>query len=104
MVIYFLIIITDVLLRTQQIDSSTYAWKEGFEDWQKIYQIEELKELILDNNSEMKDSINRNKIITMAQKGDNYLENYFLAGDGLWHVYDLKTKTWSKQSQVYMNY
>ena len=43
----------DVLLRTSEINSSTYAWKNGMKEWKLMHEIEEIKESILESTKEM---------------------------------------------------
>lgn len=88
------------MIRTHIISSNTYVWRDGFSDWQMIFQVDDLKELIMVTNTEVQDSITRNKIMSKVQKGDVYSENFYLGGDSYWHVYDLISKTWSKQEEV----
>ena len=41
----------DVKLRTNELNSQFHAWKEGMKEWRKIYEIDELKHLILGRQS-----------------------------------------------------
>lgn len=90
-----------MFIRTSIIDSHTYVWKEGMQDWAKIFQIEELKDYVNITHSEIAESLTRNKIQSLfSQKFDSTLENFYLSADGLWHIYNPITKTWSKQETV----
>ncbi len=95
--IYYL----DVLIRTNVLDSHTYVWKQGMTDWKKIYQIDELKDIIQHNHTEITESITRNKIQSAYLLNNNSsIENYYLGSDSLWHVYNPITKEWTSQENV----
>ena len=38
----------DVKYRTGELTSMYHAWKEGLKEWRRVYEIEELKHLIMD--------------------------------------------------------
>jgi len=78
-----------VFIRTNILDSHSYVWREGFQDWKKIYQTEDLKDLVTDTSTEVMESIMRNKIqSSLSQKleSSNSQQNFYLGGDGYWHV------------------
>eukprot|EP00347_Sterkiella_histriomuscorum_P022714 403337435 len=47
----------DVKFRTKEIHSSYLAWREDMPEWQKIYQINELKDKVMESANEMLDSV-----------------------------------------------
>jgi len=92
-----------VFIRTNILDSHSYVWREGFQDWKKIYQTEDLKDLVTDTSTEVMESIMRNKIqSSLSQKLESSTtqQNFYLGGDGYWHVFNPVTKTWHKQETV----
>ena len=97
------LIYLDVLIRTNILDSHTYVWKEGMSDWKKIYQIDELKDIVQHNHTEITESITRNKIQTAYSLNNNpSIDNYYLGADSLWHIYDHLTKEWTTQETVFI--
>ena len=75
------------------------------ENWKKIYQIDEFKEIISVSNNEIMESLMRSHIQTsLAQKLDkvNTNDNFYFGSDGFWHIYNPITKQWYKQSHVYI--
>jgi HIV Tat-specific factor 1 len=94
----------DVLMRTNSIDSNTYVWREGMEDWLRIFQVEELKDIVSTTHTEIQESLIKNKIQTVYAtfgKGEsasnNSIDNFFFGADGFWHVYNPITKVWTIQ-------
>jgi HIV Tat-specific factor 1 len=93
----------DVLMRTNLIDTNTYVWKEGMEDWKKIFQVGELKDIVNTTHTEIQESLIRSKIQASFTTGtshkseNNGVENYYFGADGLWHVYNPITKAWTNQ-------
>ena len=97
------IFILDVFIRTNILDSHSYVWREGFQDWKKIFQTEDLKELVNDTTTEVMESIMRNKIqssLSAKLESSANQTNFYLGGDGLWHVFNPLTKNWHKQENV----
>jgi hypothetical protein len=71
------------------------------EDWKKIYLVDELKGIISNTETEISESITRNKIQTaLAMNKDSNIENYYFSADGFWHVYNPITKQWIIQDYV----
>lgn len=94
----------DVMMRTNAIDTSTYVWREGMDDWKKIFQIEELKDIANVTHTEIQESLIRTKIQSsynnLGQKIENSnIENYYFGSDGFWHVYNPITKIWTSQEK-----
>jgi HIV Tat-specific factor 1 len=93
----------DVLIRTNMIDTNTYVWREGMEDWKKIFQIGQLKDIVNITHTEIQESLIRSKIHASFSTGsslkpeNNGIENYYFGADGLWHVFNPITKVWSTQ-------
>lgn len=93
----------DVLIRTNLIDTNNYVWKEGMEDWKKIYQVNELKDIVNTTHTEMQESLIRSKIQASYCSGNNLksennlIENYYFGADGFWHVYNPISKVWTTQ-------
>jgi hypothetical protein len=93
----------DVLMRTNFIDTNTYVWKDGMQDWKKIFQIQELKDIVNTTHTEIQESLIRSKIqasfntATNHKSENNSVENYYFGADGLWHVYNPITKVWTTQ-------
>jgi HIV Tat-specific factor 1 len=92
----------DVLMRTNAINSNTYVWKDGMSEWRKIYELEELKDIASTTHTEIQESIIKTKIqnsFTLAGQKieNNTVDNFYFGSDGLWHVYNPTTKTWSMQ-------
>lgn len=77
-------------------------------EWKKIYQIEELKELINTSHTEITESLIRNQIQTSFSVGkpeiNSNKKNYYFSSDGYWHVYNPFMKIWTKQENVRKNY
>jgi hypothetical protein len=96
----------DVSVRTNILDSNSYLWKEGMEEWKKIYQIDELKSLVSSSNTEITESLLRNQIQeSYSQKAENNAtQNYYFGSDGWWHVYNPVTKSWTQQETVRIYY
>ncbi len=73
-------------------------------EWKKIYQIEELKEVISISHTEITESLIRNQIQTSFTIGKQEInsskKNYYFSSDGLWHVYNPFLKIWTKQENV----
>jgi hypothetical protein len=83
------------------IDSNTLVWKDGMGDWKKMYLVDELKEIICNTETEITESITRNKIQTAyAMNKDSKIDNYYFGVDGNWHVYNPLIKEWSTQDNV----
>jgi hypothetical protein len=83
------------------IDSNTYFWKEGMDDWKKLFQIDELKGIINSTQTEITESLNRTKIQSAySLNKDSNVGNFYLGADGLWHVYNPISKTWTSQEEV----
>lgn len=94
----------DVMLRTNAIDSNTYVWKDGMEDWKKIYQLEYLKDIASTTHTEIQESLIRTKIQNsfnnLGQKIENSaVDNYYFGADGFWHVFNPITKNWTTQEK-----
>lgn len=88
-------------MRTSNLDSNTYVWKEGLTEWKKIYMLEELKALVNTSHTEITESLIRNQIQTaFNQKLDSGKKNYYFSSDGYWHVYNAYLKIWTKQENV----
>jgi len=93
----------DVLIRTSMIDTNTYVWREGMEDWKKIYQVGQLKDIVNVTHTEMQESLIRSKIqasfstSSSLKSENNGIENYYFGADGLWHVFNPITKVWNTQ-------
>lgn len=45
----------DVKYRTQELASSTYAWREGLAEWQPLFSIDEIKQVLQASNDEVND-------------------------------------------------
>lgn len=92
----------DVLIRTNNLNSNSFVWKEGMSDWQKLYTVEDLKDLIITTSNEINESLLRNKIQTIFSQKDppTHEDNFYLGIDGFWHVFDPKSKQWSTQVNV----
>jgi hypothetical protein len=43
----------DVLLRTSEINSNTYVWKNGMAGWKLMVEIDEIKDSILESSKEI---------------------------------------------------
>jgi HIV Tat-specific factor 1 len=96
----------DVLMRTNTIDSNTYVWREGMDDWLRIFQVDELKDIVSTTHTEIQESLIKNKIQTLyanLSKGENpinnSIDNFFFGADGFWHVYNPITKLWTLQEK-----
>ena len=96
----------DVFIRTNTLDSNTYVWKAPMSTWKKIFQVDELKELINSTHTEVKESLIRNQIQMAYEQNlekQQSIENYFMSSDGFWHLYNPVTKEWTKQEEKPMS-
>ena len=73
-------------------------------EWKKIFQIDELKDLINTSHTEITESLIRNQIQTSFSIGkpdiNSNKKNYYFSSDGFWHVYNPFMKIWTKQENV----
>jgi HIV Tat-specific factor 1 len=98
----------DVMLRTNTIDSNTYVWREGMNDWKKLYQLNELKDIASTTHTEIQESLIRTKIQNsfnnLGQKiENNAVDNFYFGSDGFWHVFNPITKIWTTQEKKPIN-
>ena len=43
----------DVKARTNELTSMFHAWREGMKEWKRVYEIEELKKVIMEGKTEL---------------------------------------------------
>lgn len=92
----------DVFVRTNEMDSNTYLWKEDMNEWKKLFQIEELRKLVNTTQTEINESFIRTQIQEAynEKKENSAVQNYYFGSDGLWHVYNYVNKIWTTQEKV----
>jgi len=75
----------DVKFRTNDIKSNDFVWKEGMDEWKRVFDVVELKEMMEECMQEVQTKVVEEKGIEMTADKETYYQDLETKK---WHIFD----------------